>query len=482
MRENSLKIFCSNVRGIICNWDSVTAFDWNLYDIIGFTEIWRIQDFENLQVDGFEIKTVKLRKVSRGGGTIIFGKTGLKTEELETPFVEGIIETTGIKIGNINFIQIYRPPSGSKEDFVNYLTLYLNKFGGQKILLGGDLNLNTLVPNKWINDICNNFDLRVMIDKPTRLESGHCIDNFLSNIKGDYSVSTISIADHQAICAVLETSKIEKNKANNFLYREMKELNWLLFKNEIFNLQIYGIGIEDKWNNFLIDIKNIVETCFPQKLSKIKYKFAMSQGLIKSRDKKNELLRKYKAGKINKDVYVKYNKCYRKLIKSEQFNTFKYKMASANNNGKEKWKIIKNELLINSTNVNINEIMSNGLKLNNESDIAEAFKLHFETCAMNLAIGLPVGKNTCEVLPQGGTWSFAHTTEIDLIKLIKSLANKNSSGEDKLSNKMLKREPYLFAKLLKPLINESIDKGLFPNNLKSANIIPVFKKEKIKPK
>ena len=43
---------------------------------------------------------------------------------------------------------------------------------------------------------------------------------------------------------------------------------------------------------------------------------------------------------------------------------------------------------------------------------------------------------------------FRHTAEHELIEIIKSLTNKNNSGQDLLSNRMLKKEQYLFAKLL----------------------------------
>ena len=56
MREK-LNVLCSNVRGIVCNWNKVKSFDWNKYDIIAFNEIWAIAIFENLSVEGFEIKT-----------------------------------------------------------------------------------------------------------------------------------------------------------------------------------------------------------------------------------------------------------------------------------------------------------------------------------------------------------------------------------------------------------------------------------------
>jgi hypothetical protein len=63
-----------------------------------------------------------------------------------------------------------------------------------------------------------------------------------------------------------------------------------------------------------------------------------------------------------------------------------------------------------------------------------------------------------------------------LSKIIKSLKNKNSCGIDCLSNRMLKREPHAFSRLIVELINTSIDEGCFPDSLKTARIIPIFKK------
>ncbi len=71
MREEFLRLFCSNVRGLVCNWDAATSFDWNNYDILAFNEVWNIKDFENLVVENYEIKAKKLRTNSRGGGIII---------------------------------------------------------------------------------------------------------------------------------------------------------------------------------------------------------------------------------------------------------------------------------------------------------------------------------------------------------------------------------------------------------------------------
>ena len=106
-------------------------------------------------MDFFALKLKQF--ISRGGGSIIFGKTDLKTLELDTPFVEGTIETTGLKIGDIYFLQIYRPPSGNKDNFVEILSTYLDTLGGRKLVIGGDFNLNSSVKNKWLEKLCNNY-------------------------------------------------------------------------------------------------------------------------------------------------------------------------------------------------------------------------------------------------------------------------------------------------------------------------------------
>jgi hypothetical protein len=66
--SNELKVFCSNVRGIVKNWSGVNSFDWGEFDILCFNEVWGIKDYENLSVEGYEIKNKKLRETRRGGG------------------------------------------------------------------------------------------------------------------------------------------------------------------------------------------------------------------------------------------------------------------------------------------------------------------------------------------------------------------------------------------------------------------------------
>jgi len=182
MREEYLRLFCSNVRGLVCNWDAATSFDWNNYDVVAFNEIWNIKDFENLNVENFEVKTVKLRNIRRGGGSIIFGRKNLQCEVLNPPFREGCIETSGIKINGVNFINIYRPPSGDRDVFFDLLGEYIETLGNSKILIGGDFNINLFTELQIIENFGLHYGVAHKISSVTRIISSSCIDNFLSNV------------------------------------------------------------------------------------------------------------------------------------------------------------------------------------------------------------------------------------------------------------------------------------------------------------
>ncbi len=201
------------------------------------------------------------------------------------------------------------------------ITNYLDTLMGQNIVLGGDFNLDANKDNKWINAICDLYGLVIKIKGITRVESGSCIDNYLTNMDGIFNISNIAIADHQAIIAKIKISNLKEKKSKpRFNYRLMKEDNWHCFKAGLNGISLTGNDLESKWSSLLKEIKLIVDNSFPIKESSKCYIFTMSQGLLKSRDKKNLLLKKSKKGLIDKSIYTAYNKIYRKLIKSEQTN------------------------------------------------------------------------------------------------------------------------------------------------------------------
>ncbi len=74
-------------------------------------------------------------------------------------------------------------------------------------------------------------------------------------------------------------------------------------------------------------------------------------------------------------------------------------------------------------------------------------------------------------------FSLLNVDEEIVKKTIESLPNKNSSGCDGISCKLLKIIEPSIIKPLTLVINQVINTGIFPDTLKLAKVIPIFKKD-----
>ena len=74
------------------------------------------------------------------------------------------------------------------------------------------------------------------------------------------------------------------------------------------------------------------------------------------------------------------------------------------------------------------------------------------------------------------TFTFKNIDEIIVKKTINNLPTKNSCGYDDVSSKLLKVIAPVIIKPLTLLINQVLNTGLFPDKLKIAKVIPIYKK------
>ena len=74
------------------------------------------------------------------------------------------------------------------------------------------------------------------------------------------------------------------------------------------------------------------------------------------------------------------------------------------------------------------------------------------------------------------TFTFKNINEIIVKKTINNLPTKNSCGYDDISSKLLKVIAPVIIKPLTLLINQVLNTGLFPDKLKIAKVIPIYKK------
>ena len=74
------------------------------------------------------------------------------------------------------------------------------------------------------------------------------------------------------------------------------------------------------------------------------------------------------------------------------------------------------------------------------------------------------------------TFTFKNIDEIIVKKTINNLPTKNSCGYDDISSKLLKVIAPVIIKPLTLLINQVLNTGIFPDKLKIAKVIPIYKK------
>ena len=79
-------------------------------------------------------------------------------------------------------------------------------------------------------------------------------------------------------------------------------------------------------------------------------------------------------------------------------------------------------------------------------------------------------------VPANTRLQFKCITETETLKAIDNLENKNSSGHDGISNKLLKLTKKELSKSLTLIINQMITTGIFPDSFKKSKITPLFKK------
>ena len=78
--------------------------------------------------------------------------------------------------------------------------------------------------------------------------------------------------------------------------------------------------------------------------------------------------------------------------------------------------------------------------------------------------------------PKNLKFSLKKVTESTVLKTIKGMKNKKSSGLDELTQEQLKSGAEILAIPLTRIINASIEQGKFPENWKEGVVTPVLKK------
>ena len=165
----------------------------------------------------------------------------------------------------------------------------------------------------------------------------------------------------------------------------------------------------------------------------------------------------------------------------QKSNTLEKKYKEYKQDSHKLWKLIHS--ILNKTSnkgESIKAINKEGVPRYDPATITNELCKHFSHIGETFANKIPPStKDISEylnIIPQNEQSIFLDpTTSTEISELIFDLVPKNSSGYDNLSNKLLKK---LLPALLEPLtiiFNRSLAEGMFPEAMKKADVVPLYK-------
>ena len=530
-KQDAVKVLSLNCQSLFSKFDELKAFIEIMrergifFNVICLQETWIAENMNIslLNINGYELIS-QSRSCSRHGGLAIYLDSRFSHRKLSVAeTTQSLWEHQFIEINSDSWNQksliignIYRLPRQLNDDITDFMKRFsdiLSNFEDttKEIMICGDFNIDLLRvrENSGVSDFLVKLQSHSFIPKitvPTRFSENRAtlIDNFFCRASNNFSNSTAGvlvnkISDHQPYFITLNNFSQTKPPPKLIQYVKYDQTAIDKFKNELLNCAIMSkLDTSEQANpdnNFEIFHKIIItakEKCLPlktMKFNKHKHKKEkwITRGIVNSikfRDKLHLKFRKtpntspmYQTLKTNLNTY---NKILKKNIRQAKLLYYKEQFTTFNNDVKNTWKTI-NGIIQNSKNKEppSEKISIDDVIVSDPGQIANSFNRYFRNIGADLAsnIQAPQNKSYKDYLkhPNKNEFDFKNVTEHEVGKIIDQLKPKTSTGFDGLSMKLIKEIKSIVIKPLTLLINQTLKAGIFPNKLKIAKIMPVFK-------
>lgn len=493
-----------NVRRLNTNHVKLQAFIETLSIkpfVIVCTETWELEYFNIYSINGYKIY-YNSSHINKADGTVVYIKDCLleKTETVSCgrlKIINSSIELHEDKNKVIEISALYRSHDLPKIEFVSELKKYLDiKSKVKNHIIIGDFNID--ITNI---DLANQDHLSNLLEKGyipgfqsiTRPSisnpmEGTCIDNMfikLSSLNYTSIKYEYLFTDHYPLFLCID--RIEnKTSDSETVFTDYKKLNKIAAKVNWSSI----LSIHDP-NNAMDSIINLINNCMSMA---IKRKTKMSKNLkqlvprskwitaaiLTSCNHKDFLYRVWKANPQNiqaKQAYKNYVKVLDKVIKAAKILYDKDLISKNLNNCKKLWDIINQKLgRKRKNNDSISYVYGScNQKIFEPKEISNHMNTYFSTIGSTLSQKIqspytvikppPMNPETIFLLP---------TSSQEVNKVINELKQKKG-GVDNIDARSLIILSKYIAEPLAYILNLCMDKSIWPNALKKADVIPIHK-------
>lgn len=532
-RSESFSILSSNIQSLNAKIDTLKVLLTTIeqtqshglkFDAICIQETWQDDDINKTK---FEIPGYKLipqgYTVSSHGGLAIYLSNQFSFEPLyftndKKTWEQQFIKITGFANKNQSFTlgNIYRQPKETieklnkfKDEFTDIIG-QLQKVG--PVIVGGDYNIDLLKLDE--NHTYESFYETVTslgffprITSPTRVtkNSKTLIDNFYCAFSDKILTSEAGVlhqklSDHQPYFISIDLGKRRKKKENKYIEirrptenalenmkTDLANINFddLLTEVEtkpVFSFQLLNVKISEIYNKYypLVTVK---ANKYNHKQNKwITFSLIRS---IKFRDKLHKKLNNTPEDdphyEIRETHLKNFNTILRRSIKLAKKMYFDECFLKHQSDMRKTWKTI-NEIISKSKNSNSfpDEFNINNETVNDNQTISNEFNKYFSNVGPSFSAKIPPSEKTfMDFMTESNmdhNFKFKTVTEDIITKIIIDLKCKSSSGWDGISTNTLKNIKDEIVSPLTKIINSLINHNIFPDDMKIAKVIPLFKK------
>ena len=520
-QENAFPILSFNIRSLRKNFDEFKIFLHCCpvkFLAICIQETWSKDEedrafLENeFSLNGYNFHNYPRTNDKRGGGLCIYiSKTlnvklrkdfSISIPDAEIQVLE-IINSKNTK--NIILANIYRPPSGKIKNFKSSLQKVMKyaKQSSKPTYICGDYNLNFLSYDtdpkvRLFLQKMNEYFFIPAISKPTRVHKSKstCIDNFFLNSNFEQGVHSgiihEKISDHFPIFIIAENAfsgEVNKETKSKVKKRNYTQENISKFQEQL-KLISWATVLNERdanvcYEKFLNEFEDLYDNCFPIEIKTVKTKSVLNKwitkGLIKSSRRKQSLYNRFLKNRTveNEKKYKNYAKIFNRIKEKSKIEYYSRLIKKHQNNIKKTWDIMKEIISRKKATHKIpSRINRNGKSYTDPLEMAEEFNNFFINVGPDLASQIKnnSSKSYEKFLSKvQNKFIMNEVTENELKSAFNSLKRNKGPGFDDINANQVKP---CFDSLKLPLLhifNCSLQSGIFPDKMKIAKILPVFK-------
>lgn len=469
------------------------------------SETWFKCDETNIfNIDGYK-SDHSCRTGRPGGGLSIYIRSPcliMNSETISNSINAISIELMNFKgIDKLQVIGVYRPPESV--NFNNTMTTIENlitRKNFRKVILGGDLNVNICDTNidncataKGYVNTMKSLGMTVCNNIITRESTQSVIDHFFSSFteQNTHSVDTIhcSFSDHNILVAKIVTAivcdtEFVKRKTDYAL------LNQLLAERIATNLPNTN-DVNAQCNSLIELIKRSMADSTTTKSVKKRNKkmcewISNSPNILRLIHQKNNLWKKHKSNVrdrgSNEQTLQHIGEIEKKLTRLKKQAKEKFYAERFENctNSKETWKII-NEIISTGKKKEKKQIcleLDSALIVN--SAVSDMFAHHCSTIGQALASEIEVQAGDSVEVLRRVPWNehnffLRPASEEEILALIQALGAGKAAGIDQITSLVIKNCATVISPVLTKIINDCLSSGTYPEALKTARVVPVYK-------